>query len=186
MSVSWVTREARNNTASEMVAISSPCTQTVWLQWGQALGAWHYGSSKLLTHKVIPGAPLLSLLAIWLHWVPLSWHTLPGLPNAFARRPKQLVMAVQHHELLLAGHVAPKRYQGSAGDIVHQSLSRVWLFETPWTVAHQAPLSMGFSRQEHWSRLPCLPPGDFHDPGIQPGSPTSQADSLPSKLPGKP
>ena len=53
----------------------------------------------------------------------------------------------------------------------------------PWTVAYQAPLSMGFSRQEYWSGLPS--PGDLPDPGIEPGSPTLQADSLPSELPGK-
>ena len=42
--------------------------------------------------------------------------------------------------------------------------------ETQWTVAHQAPLSMGFSRQEYWSGLPCPPPGDLPDPGIEPSS----------------
>ena len=45
--------------------------------------------------------------------------------------------------------------------------SRVQLFATPWTVAHQAPLSMGFSRQEYWSGLPCPPPGDLPNPGIE-------------------
>ena len=45
--------------------------------------------------------------------------------------------------------------------------SCVWLFETPWTVAHQASLSMGFSQQEYWSGLPCSPPGDLSDPGIK-------------------
>ena len=46
--------------------------------------------------------------------------------------------------------------------------SHVWLFATPWTVAHQAPLSMGFSRQEYWSGLPFPPPGDLPKPGIEP------------------
>ena len=46
-------------------------------------------------------------------------------------------------------------------------LSRVWLFVTPWTVAHQAPLAMGFSRQEYWSGLPCPSPGDLSEPGIK-------------------
>ena len=55
-----------------------------------------------------------------------------------------------------------------------------------WTVARQAPLSMGFSRQEHWSGLPCLPPRDLPDPGIESRSPALQADSLPAELPGKP
>ena len=57
--------------------------------------------------------------------------------------------------------------------------SRVQLFATPWTAAHQAPLSMGFSRQEYWSVLPCPSPGDLLGPVIQPGSPALKADSLP-------
>ena len=51
-------------------------------------------------------------------------------------------------------------------------------FATPWTVAHQALLSMGFSRQEYWSGLLFPSPGDHPDPGIKPGSPALQADSL--------
>ena len=53
--------------------------------------------------------------------------------------------------------------------------SRVWLCATPWTVACQAPLSMGFSRQEYGSGLPCPPPGDLPDPGIEPMSLVSLA-----------
>ena len=60
------------------------------------------------------------------------------------------------------------------------------LCATPWTVAHQAPLSVEFSRQESWSGLPFLSPGDLPKPAIKPGSPPLQADSLPSELPGKP
>ena len=56
---------------------------------------------------------------------------------------------------------------------------------TPWTVAHQVPLSMRFSRQEYWSGLPCPSPGGLPDPGIEPGFPTLQADSLLPKPPGK-
>ena len=58
-----------------------------------------------------------------------------------------------------------------------RSLSRV-SFDTPWTVAHQAPPSMGFSRQEYWSGLPFPSPGNLPDPGIEPRSPTLQVDSL--------
>ena len=65
-------------------------------------------------------------------------------------------------------------------------LSRVWLFATPWTVAHQAPPSMGFSRQESWSGLPFPSPGNLPDPGIEPRSPALQADPLTSEPPGKP
>ena len=53
--------------------------------------------------------------------------------------------------------------------------SRVQLFATQWTVAHQAPLSMGFSRQEHWSGLPCPPPGDLSIPWMETASPLSPA-----------
>ena len=54
-------------------------------------------------------------------------------------------------------------------------LSHVWLFATPWTVVHQAPLSMGFPRKEYWSGLPCPPPGHLPDPGIKPTSPVFPA-----------
>ena len=65
-------------------------------------------------------------------------------------------------------------------------LSRVRLFATPWTVACQAPPSMGFSRQEYWSGLSFPSPGDLSNPGIEPRSPTLQADALPSEPPGWP
>ena len=67
-----------------------------------------------------------------------------------------------------------------------KSLSRVRLYATPWTVAYQAPPFMGFSRQEYWSGLPFLSPGDLPKPGIEPGSPALQTDALPSEPPGKP
>ena len=72
-----------------------------------------------------------------------------------------------------------------------KSVSRVRLFATWWTVASQAPPSMGFSRQEYWSEeywsgLPFPSPGNLPDPGIEPGSPASQADALPSQPPGEP
>ena len=66
-----------------------------------------------------------------------------------------------------------------------KSFSRVQLFVTPWTVAHQAPPSVGFSRQEYWSGLPFPSPGDLPDSGIEPRSCASQADALPSEPPGK-
>ena len=55
----------------------------------------------------------------------------------------------------------------------------------PWTVAHQAPLSMGLYRQELWSGAPFPPPGDLPDPAFKPGSPAWQADPLPSEPPEK-
>ena len=62
-----------------------------------------------------------------------------------------------------------------------KSLSHVRLFATPWTVAYQASLSMGFSRQEYWSGLPCPSPEDLPDPGIKPGSPALGVDALTSE-----
>ena len=83
---------------------------------------------------------------------------------------------------------------GSLGPDVHKALFEanhgafvcVWLFTIPWTVAHQVPLSVEFSREEYWSRLPFPSPGDLPDPGIKPRSPALQADSLPSEPLEKP
>ena len=65
-------------------------------------------------------------------------------------------------------------------------LSRFWLFVILWTVAWQAPLSVGFSRQEHWNGYPIPSPGNLPNPGIEPGFLALQMDSLPADLPGKP
>ena len=67
-----------------------------------------------------------------------------------------------------------------------KSLSCVQLFATLWTVAYQAPPSMGFSRQEYWSGLPFPSPGDLPNPEIEPGSPSLEADTLPSDPPESP
>ena len=67
-----------------------------------------------------------------------------------------------------------------------KSLSCVQLFVTPWTVAYQAPPSMGFSRRECWSGVPFPSPGDLPNPGMKPRSSALQADALPSESPGKP
>ena len=64
-------------------------------------------------------------------------------------------------------------------------LSCVQLFVTPWTIVHQAPLPMEFSRQEYWSGLSSPSSGDLPNPGIEPRSPTLQADSFPSQPPRK-
>ena len=66
------------------------------------------------------------------------------------------------------------------------SVTQFCLFVTDWTVARQAPLSIAFSRQEHWSGLLCPSPGDLPNPGIKPRLPVLHADSLPPEIPGKP
>ena len=112
-----------------------------------------------------------------LEWVAISfsrgsfWLTQgsnPGFPHC-----RQMLYRLSHRE-------APKH------KISVQLLSRVRLFATQWTISHQAPLSMGFPKQEYWNGLPFPPPGDLPDTGIKPGSPALQADSLLSEPPGKP
>ena len=85
--------------------------------------------------------------------------------------------------------VAGGFFTTSAKIVKVKSFSRVRLFVTPWTVAYQAPQSMEFSRQEYWNGLPCPPPGDLLDLGIELHLLHFlqwQADSLPSEPPGKP
>ena len=86
-----------------------------------------------------------------------------------------------------------KKKKGSRGMVLpwgfspkERRFSLVQLFMTPHTVACQAPLSMGFSRQEYWCGLPFSSPGELPNSGIKPGSPALQADCLPSEPPGKP
>ena len=83
----------------------------------------------------------------------------------------------------------PLSHQGSLGSLKTESksVSSSVLSDsvTPWTAAHQAPLSIGFSRQEHWSGLPFSSPRDLPNPGIKPRSPPWQADFLLSEPPGK-
>ena len=86
----------------------------------------------------------------------------PGLPHC-----RQTLYHLSHQGSLL--------YRGK---VKVKLLSHVRLLATPWTVAQQAPPSMGFSRQEYWSRLPFPSPGDLPDPGIEPRSPALQADTL--------
>ena len=64
--------------------------------------------------------------------------------------------------------------------------TQLCLFVTPWTVAHQAPLSIGFFREEYWSGLPCSPPRDLPNPGIEPESPALAGGFFTTAPPGKP
>ena len=104
-------------------------------------------------------------------WAQARWPAGSGLGLRSATGQKLKAFCVQFFKNLLTVLVL--------GGFV-QSLSRVRLFVTPWTVARQAPLSTGFSRQECWSGVPFPSPGDLPDPGIKPESPTLQAGSLPS------
>ena len=87
--------------------------------------------------------------------------------NQYAACLKQIILCINH---------------GGGGLVTKSCLT----LATPWTAACQAPLSMGFSRQEYCSGLPFPSPGDIPNTGIEPGSPALQADSLQSEPPGKP
>ena len=112
------------------------------------------------------------------------WNSSTGIPSP----PLALFVAM----LSKAHLTSHSRLSGSRWVIIPswlvkvkvKLLSRVQPFATPWTVAYQAPPSMGFSRQECWSGLPFPSPGDLPNPGIEPGSPALQADALPSEPPG--
>ena len=92
-------------------------------------------------------------------------------------------MWVSHIDISGCSHSQHLKKEHGGGGLVAQSCPTLG---TPWTVAHQAPLSMGFPKQEYWGGLPFPSPGDLPDPGIKPRSPALQADSLPTKLWGKP
>ena len=90
----------------------------------------------------------------------------------------------QHNTVVLDTTDLPQLRMGLSPN--SQLLSHVWLFVTPWTKVCQEPLSMEFSKQEHWSGLPFPSPRDLPNLRIEPGSPALQADSLPSEPAGKP
>ena len=112
-----------------------------------------------------------------------GWNPGPS-GNTIPAPPASTLVALVGATLAPAGHLHCR----ISLSIVYVRGSRSVLSDsvTPWTVACQAPLSMGFSRQEHWSGLPCPPPGDRLDPGVEPRSPALQSDSLPSEPPWKP
>ena len=89
-------------------------------------------------------------------------------------------------EGIILSEIKPDRYKYYITSLICVLVTQSCLtLCNPWTAAHQAPLSMGFSRQGYWSGLPFLSPGKLPDPGIEPRSPALQADSLPTELPWK-
>ena len=118
-------------------------------------------------------------------WTPVHcqpWEAYPGRTWAAAA---QLYCPGQRQclYLILCNNLQGKRIWKGIYIYMSEwkSLSYVQLFATPWTIAHPFPFSMGFSRQEYWSGWLFLSPGDLPDPGITPGSPELQANSLPSE-----
>ena len=124
-------------------------------------------------------APLSTEFSRQEYWSGLSFPSPGDLPNP-GIKPLSLLSPA------LAGGFLTNCASWEVPCVHAKSLSRVRLFAIPWTVAHQAPLSMEFSRHEYWSGLSFPSPGDLSDPGIKPRSAALQADSLPSEPPGKP
>jgi hypothetical protein len=118
------------------------------------------------------------------YWSGLPFPSPGDLPDPEIKRVSQHLLHWQVDSLPLSNPENPSVTIEKDSEV--KSLSRVRLFATPWPVAYQAPLSMGFSRQEYWSGLPFPSSGDLPDSGIEPGSPAFQADALTSEPPGKP
>ena len=115
--------------------------------------------------------------------IPFPITTVWGIHCSYHREDGET--QCQRNQLFVQGHTASRCWTMFVVVIVY-SLSRIWLFVTPWTVACQAPLSMAFPRQEYWCGLPFPPPGHLPDPGIEPVSPALAGRFFPTKSPGKP
>ena len=102
------------------------------------------------------------------------------------RSTVELLMARKMGWVFMEGEAVWDAWFGRKERKQRKSLSHVQLFVTPWTIACQAPLSMGFSRQEYWSKLSCPFSGVLLNPGFEPRSSALQVDSLLSELPWKP
>ena len=114
----------------------------------------------------------------------LEWVAIPFSRQSSRPRDRTWVSCIA--VIFLLSEPPGKPIQESESEREVKSLSRVRFFAILWTVAYQAPPSMGFSRQEYWSGVPFPSPGDLPDPGVKPRSPELQTDALPSEPPGKP
>ena len=139
----------------------------------QVSACLHWGCTwQQLRHWLIPGF-------LHLPWdqsyEPQEWRIEPqGIPGSLSRGKASRPGSPPEQRW---GHLEPVKVRRTAKGF-QGVLCVCWVvsnsFETPWTAAHQAPLCMGFSRQESWSGLPCPPPGDPSNPGIEPSSPASR------------
>ena len=118
--------------------------------------------------SLVPLACCLWLLVVLRggRWATVNWEAGWGSVLKFLVRPESL-----GHRLLEGGMVCPSRPSVASAHVFLHTWSVVFDSEIPWTVACQAPLPMGFSRQEYWSGLPFPPPGDLPNPGTEPVSP---------------
>ena len=112
----------------------------------------------------------------------------PGTLSTYARGYLSISRVIQtpslHGRYCCISHSEEKARTPESERVSCPVVSSVWLFTTPWTAAHQAPLSTGFPRQEYWSGLPFPSPGDLPHPGIEPRTPALRTDSLLSEPQG--
>ena len=139
-----------------------------------AITSWRFLSSLLLANYHKP--------FLYLPSASQELSTLPPCCGSILPRCDQLCAHLRFIGKRRAGGEKTASRDRLPCAVLCLSLSSVRLFATLWTVACKAPLSMGFSRQEYWSGLPCPPPGHLSNPGIKPRSPTLQVDSLLSEL----
>ena len=108
-------------------------------------------------------------------------------PKKINEQPTGTCKCAQHHQVIREMQIkATKLTHHTCQNVVVQLLSCVQLFVIPWTVGHQVPLSMGFPRQEYWSRLQFPSPEDLPNPGVEPISPALASGFFIAEPPGKP
>ena len=150
----------------KQVSMSSPCLRGVVCVLSHFSHVWLFATPWPVAHQAPPSMEFCRQE----YWTGLPFPPPEDLPNPEIK-PTSLTSPA-----LPGGFFTWKV----------KSLNHVQLSATPWTVAHQAPPSMEFSRQEYWSGLPFPSPGDLPNPGIEPRSPVLWTDALPSEPPGNP
>ena len=182
--------------------LGDKCVQDIPGSWLEFIGI---GMSTNLPQCLVLKAVLSSCkslvikLILWCFWTLLKKDYIIAIEisylflsmNLRIYKDHKVAIPVDNDKLIFMFGISQKQIYDCVGlwyncTVKVKSLSRVQLFATPWTIAYQAPPSMGFSKQEHWSGLPFSSPGDLPDPRIEPGSPTLEADALTSEPPGKP
>ena len=129
----------------------------------------HINSGDELVGSHGPRVSLSSVLAhLW--GCSKSCSTIPSSPSGESGVGRSVFLKNSFYRIYDYRRKVPGTVHACVCVCVLSRFSHIWLFVIPWTVAHQAPLSMGFSRQEYWSGLPYPPPGDLPNPGIEPAS----------------
>ena len=148
----------------------------------QSCLGWNFGdSANISVFAVAVGVCSLVCVVRWFHGMSCGALTHPSSAMTLCLDSNNTMTFCQILKAWLFGLEQLTLYN----ICMLSGFSCIWRCVTLWTVAHQAPLSMGFSRQEYWSGLPCLPPGTLPNPEIKSMFPHWQAGSLPLKCPLK-